>query len=152
MHDNVEEVPPDRPDVWPRKWVTMEALEGMLESAPPQWRDEVKFLMTVTRLQPRERLVLNLWTEGWGQCETSRLLQRSQQWVSWTLRRALTLCLAMEPVSFSAMCRKPVYRRPQRVFSDPHPRFCVFCGSTRNPDESKCPTCRRLRELRTQNR
>jgi hypothetical protein len=115
-----------------------------------EWIEEILFLITITPITPLQRYVLLFWAAGYNQTETAGMLGKSQQWVSWTLAKGLRHCLRNTPVTFTSMCRKPIYRRPAKPFADPAPRWCTLCGTTLNPPGTSCRTCRTLRQLRAQ--
>jgi hypothetical protein len=108
--------------------VSLEGLCG-LQAAPTQsFRDEMKFLLSVSRMRRADRLCAGLWADGHNQSEIASALGVSQQTVSRRLRMALGRCYDMTPISFRQFSRRSIYRAPRRRDPSLRERCCVRCG------------------------
>lgn len=102
---------------------------AILPSAPTQsFRDELRFLLSVSRMDRPSRLCARLWIDGYTQTEISRALGTSQQSISNRLQTALRNCYDMSPVSFRLFSRRSIYRPPRRGRSTWPERRCLRCG------------------------
>jgi hypothetical protein len=107
--------------------------DTMISERPSQsTMDELKFLTTLTPLSSRERFFLRGWMLGWSQGEiTARWWEQlglnSRYTVSRVLKQAVEKCGKNEPISFRAMSRQTVYRRPKRRSSAWRMVVCTHC-------------------------
>jgi hypothetical protein len=90
-------------------------------------RDEMRFLMSVTRMDPEYRRCLRLWVDGWTQEEIAHAYHVSQQVVSYRLKRALRSCYAAAPISFRRFSQHTIYRK-RRTRTSVGARRCAHCG------------------------
>lgn len=107
------------------------SVDGLLESRAAlaqSLADELRFLMSVSHLQPIPRLCLRMWSAGHDQQEIAQSFGMSQQRVSQYLRRALLVCYDNAPISFRQFSHHSIYRRPSRVRRYAMLRRCAWCG------------------------
>jgi len=110
-----------------RRLISMDALIENAATAPEPLRDELRFLASISRLEPKSRCCLILWIDGWTQREIAAALRVSQQSVSQWLRRALRACYDMSPLSFRRFSQRSIYRPPRRRRGPATLRRCAFC-------------------------
>lgn len=89
-------------------------LSEMQVAEPQEFCDELRFLISVTKLSPELRRSLQLWIEGWNQLEIARAFGVSQQTVSHRIRLALSICHDAAPLCFRRFSYHTIYRRPYR--------------------------------------
>jgi hypothetical protein len=109
------------------------AAEGLIENAEgvsQSMREELRFLVSVTRISADERLSLGLWIDGWNQREIARTLNVCQQRVSQLLRAGIRRCYANLPLSFREFSRHTIYRPPSHSHRETRVRKCSYCGET----------------------
>src|ERR1043165_986117 len=77
-------------------------IERVLTRHPPMQplRDELQFLLSVTKLDKENRRFMRFWLNGWSQREIADALNISQQFVSQRLGTAIRACFDMTPISF----------------------------------------------------
>jgi DNA-binding CsgD family transcriptional regulator len=109
------------------------------------FRDELRFLASVTDLTLTERACLRLWSDGWTQQEIASKLRASQQWVGKALRRALQQCYDSTPLSFRSFCHHTIYRPPSRRREPPLARRCAVCGEIFEGSRCNGWYCARIR-------
>src|SRR5687767_15111452 len=80
--------------------VSIYSLSESMVAEPQEFRDELRFLMSVTRLRPEQRRCLRLWVDGWNQWEIAEAYGVEQQTISYRIRRALRACYDSQPLSF----------------------------------------------------
>ena len=107
--------------------LSIHALSEMIVAEPQEFRDELRFLMSVTRLRPEHRRCLRLWVDGWSQWEIADAYRVHQQTVSYRLRRALRACYDSMPLSFRRFSYHSVYRRPHKGRGLAMMRICAQC-------------------------
>ena len=125
---------PDRPTYteqqlsrnW-RRMLRIDALVGRKGNPSQTMRDEMRFLMSVSRMDPEHRRCLRLWVDGWTQEEIARAYNVSQQIVSYRLKRALKSCYSAAPISFRRFSQHTTYRK-RRIRTTAGIRRCVHCG------------------------
>jgi hypothetical protein len=94
---------------------------------PQEFRDELRFLMSVTRLRPEIRRCLRLWVDGWSQYEIAEAYRVAQQTISYRLRTGLRACYESVPLSFRRYSYHSIYRRPHKGPELGLVRICVHC-------------------------
>lgn len=112
----------------PRLKVSVDRIAHLGSIHSESFRDELRFLASVSDLSPMERICFGLWADGWSQAEIALKMHRCQQYVCRLLHRALLRCYDSSPLSFSAFCRHSVYRPPARRRTAPLARLCDGCG------------------------
>ena len=103
------------------------SLSERLVAEPQEFRDELRFLMSVTRLRPEQRRCLRLWVDGWSQWEIAEAYGVEQQTISYRIRRALRTCYDSTPLSFRRFSYHSIYRRPQKGRDNTILRKCAHC-------------------------
>ena len=99
-----------------------------MEAAPSQsFREELRFLISVTRQAPKVTSCLLLWVDGYTQSEIALRLLVTQQCVSARLRQGLIKCYDSSPITFRAFSRHTIYRRPTRGRYKFPQRWCLYC-------------------------
>ena len=96
-----------------RHLIKVETLEETVETPTQALSDELRFLVSVTRMAAHLRRCLHLWIEGWSQREIAEGIGVSQQAVSRQIRCALRICYEAVPLSFRHFSRHTIYRRPK---------------------------------------
>jgi hypothetical protein len=94
----------------------------------PNFRDELRFLASVTDLTAFDQVCLRLWADGWTQREIAQRLGLTQLPISRCLRAALRQCYDAAPLSFRNFCHHTIYRPPSRRREAPMARQCLGCG------------------------
>jgi len=87
----------------------------------------LRFMMETTRLNPAERVCMEMWIDGYSQAEMGRRLAVTQQRVSKVLRGALCRALRQGAPSFEEFSRRCIYRRPHHGIPGLR-RACRTCG------------------------
>jgi hypothetical protein len=127
---------PERPAYTERQFaqrgrclVSVEHLVQTVAAPPQPFREELRFLASVSRLDPDSRRYMRLWTDGWSQQEIAAALNVSQQYVSQRLHHALRLCYDVAPLSFRRFSHHTIYHPPEkRRRSRIMARRCARCG------------------------
>jgi len=104
------------------------ALAEMPVAPTQSIRDELRFLASVSGLDPDARRILGFWADGWAQTEISAACGVCQQRVSQVLRAALESCYDAVPLSFRAFSRHSIYRAPRRRREPCRMSICARCG------------------------
>src|SRR5262249_46525191 len=91
-------------------------------------RDELRFLLSIARLDREFRRALKLWIDGWTQQEIAEAFNVPQQTVSYRIRQGLAACYDAAPLSFRRFSQHTIYRRARRVRRLAILRKCVRCG------------------------
>lgn len=100
-----------------------------MERAPSQsFREEVRFLAAVSRLDDALRICLLLWVDGWRQQDIATALRISQQGVSRRLQAALRICYSALPLSFRHFSHRSLYRTPAHARQVGWTGSCAHCG------------------------
>ena len=107
--------------------VSIHGLSEMMLAEPQEFRDELRFLMSVTFLRPEYRRCLQLWVNGWTQPEIAAAYRVTQQTVSFRIRKALRSCYDSMPLSFRRFSHHTIYRRPQIARESSIIRVCAHC-------------------------
>lgn len=107
--------------------VSFHRISEMLVAEPQEFRDELRFLMSVTRLRQEYRRCLQLWVDGWSQEEIAAAYGVHQQTVSYRLRRSLRACYDSAPLSFRRFSQHSIYRRPAKRRDSALLRVCAYC-------------------------
>lgn len=115
-----------------RKWPRAICLERIPRdaSAPQSLRDELRFLMSITRMDQEDRRCLKLWADGWTQQEIAEAYNVRQQVVSYRLQKSLQACYSSAPVSFRKFSQHTIYRKRSRVRTTAGSRRCAECRET----------------------
>jgi hypothetical protein len=114
-----------------RRWkrvVSIEALAQRSACTPQSMRDELRFLLSMARLEPEFRRCLKLWIDGWNQQEIAAAFNVPQQTVSYRLRKALKVCYDAAPLSFRRFSQHTIYRKVRRLRRLSILRKCLQCG------------------------
>ena len=107
--------------------VSLYSLSEKIVAEPQEFRDELRFLMSVTRLQPEQRRCLRLWVDGWNQWEIAEAYGVPQTTISYRIRRALRACYDSAPLSFRRFSYHSVYRKPRKTHDYAILRRCIHC-------------------------
>ena len=107
--------------------VSIYNLSERMVAEPQEFRDELRFLMSVTRLRPEQRRCLRLWVDGWNQWEIARAYGVPQQTISYRIRRALRACYDSAPLSFRRFSYHSIYRKPRNGREFSILRKCAHC-------------------------
>jgi len=111
-----------------RRIICIEEL-GSLCAAPEQpLRDEIRFLLSVSRVSREQRRCLQLWLDGWNQKELAEAFGITQQAVSQRVKRALRACYDSTPLSFRRFSHRTLYRRPRKGLERTILQACAWCG------------------------
>lgn len=108
--------------------ISVDALAEQAVAPSQPLRDELRFLASVSRLEPGLRLTLRLWIEGWSQQEIAAACHLSQQRVSQRIQKALRVCYDNAPLSFRQFSHHTLSRKLRRSSRTEALRRCVECG------------------------
>ncbi len=99
-----------------------------VEAAPGQsFREELRFLISISHLSAVVKSCLKLWVDGYTQTEIANQLMVSQQTVSTRLKQGLNICYDLAPISFRAYCKRSIYYKPTKAPERITHRMCVYC-------------------------
>ena len=118
-------------------WVSEAAISEM----PQSFRDELRFLASISRLKSEARRILRFWIDGWTQPEIAEALHISQQFVSKRLRRALKTCYDNAPVTFRQFSFHTIWQPRRRTTSLNSYRTCLNCGFQFEPANGQGRYC-----------
>lgn len=107
--------------------------EAAIAEMPQSFRDELRFLASISHLKSEARRVLRFWIDGWTQTEIAEAFQISQQFVSRRLRRALRICYENAPVTFRQFSFHTISQPRRRSTRPMNSRVCLNCGYRFNP-------------------
>ena len=110
-----------------RKLINLEWIPENTAALPQSQREELLFLITVTCMTEDVRLCLQLWIDGWTQCEIASIMVICQQRVSQLLRKGLRDCFENVPISFREFSKHTVYHHPYHVSEKSIIRYCIRC-------------------------
>jgi hypothetical protein len=143
---------PERPAYTERHLVRRTRLDAPIEAlaetiAPPgrSLREELIFLLSVSRIDQDSRRCLRLWVDGWSQFEIAEAIGASQQRVSQRLRFALAACYDASPISFERFSEHAIYHAPRHGDRRNGLLRCARCGDVIDTTRVRgrcCPACR----------
>ena len=114
-----------------RRWrraVNIEALSQRSTCTSQPMRDELRFLLSIVRLDPEFRRCLKFWIDGWTQQEIAEAFNVPQQTVSYRIRQGLAICYDAAPLSFRRFSQHTIYRKARRARRLAILRRCITCG------------------------
>lgn len=111
-----------------------DASESLFDDRPSQsWVDELKFMMSVTELNRMERFFLRAWMLGWTHDEAKkRWIEQAgpdgKFKVVTVIRKAISRCFDNSGITFDAISKQSIYRKPMRKRDTHHNAICRHCS------------------------